>query len=336
MKRLYLSGILMGLFLVFAAGSQAQTDELRQATGLPIAIGSPAVFGQVTIKRLDKDAPRPRIQVTLLEGGSQLERVQTNDEGYYYFRTAPRGNATLVFELTNSEIGRIVINPGASRNIRQDITIDWQEIKQMRASVVDARMNDAYKRNAEADRVFAEAIRLGKEKEYAKAIPMLVEVVKKDAKDFVIWTELGTLYFKANSLDNAEACYFKAIELKKDYFPALLNLGKLYLGQKQHDNAILVLSNAAKAKPDSADAHQFLGEAYLQAKKGSLAVPELNEAIRLAPAEKADIHLRLASLYDAAGMKAKASAEYKQFLQKRPDHAEKAQLEKYIQANPPQ
>ncbi len=121
--------------------------------------------------------------------------------------------------------------------------------------------------------------------------------------------------------------------LRSDYFAALINLGKLYLSRKRLDDAILVLSNAVASNPTSAEARHYLGESYLQAKKGSLAVPQLNEAIRLAPAEKADLHLRLASLYDAAGMKAKAAAEYKMFLEKRPEHPEKKQLEKYIAEN---
>lgn len=143
------------------------------------------------------------------------------------------------------------------------------------------------------------------------------------------------MYFRSNSLDNVEAGYFKAIEIKANYFAALINLGKLYLSRKRLDDAILVLSSAVASNPASPEAHHYLGEAYLQAKKGSLAVPQLNEAIRLAPKEKAELHLRLASLYDAAGMKAKASAEYKMFLEKRPDYPERKQLEKFISDNPP-
>jgi len=189
----------------------------------------------------------------------------------------------------------------------------------------------AAKKNEE---LFRKAVAASKAKD-PKAGELFNQLLASDPKDFVAWTELGTMFFKENSLDNAEACYFKAIELKKDYFVALLNLGKLYVSRKQADNAVMVLSTAVKAQPDSADAQQYLGEAYLLAKKGSLAVPCLNEAIRLAPMEMADVHLRLAALYDAAKMKDKAAAEYKAYLTKRPDYAEKKQLEKYIADNLP-
>lgn len=316
--------------------SFAQTDELRAATGLPIQIGQPAIFGRITLKGLGKEEAKPIVFVTLLEGGTQLGRMQMNDAGYYYFLASPRGTATLVFEINSNEVGRMVVAgaPGVNRALRQDITLDWQEFSQRSSTgVISAREN--YQRDAANAKAFEQAMQHVSEKSYDKAMPLLEGIVTKDPKDYVVWTEMGTLYFKSNSLDNAEACYFKAIELKKDYFFALLNLGKLYFSRKQFDNAVLVLSNAVKSKADSADAHHYLGESYLQLKKGSLAVPSLNEAIRLAPAEKADLHLRLASLYDAAGLKSKASAEYKLFLEKRPDHAEKAQLQKYISENPP-
>jgi tetratricopeptide (TPR) repeat protein len=77
----------------------------------------------------------------------------------------------------------------------------------------------------------------------------------------------------------------------------------------------------------------LLGESYLQSKKGSKAVIYLNEAITLAPIEKAEIHLRLAALYNAAGAKDRAIAEYKSFLEKVPNHAERKNIEKYIRDN---
>jgi hypothetical protein len=43
--------------------------------------------------------------------------------------------------------------------------------------------------------------------------------------------------------------------------------------------------------------------------------------------------LRLGALYNAAGMKDKAAAEYEEFLKKVPDYQEKKQLQDYITAN---
>jgi Tfp pilus assembly protein PilF len=105
------------------------------------------------------------------------------------------------------------------------------------------------------------------------------------------------------------------------------------MARKDYEGAVEVLSQAVQAHPDSADAQYLLGESYLQTKKGSKAVVHLNEALRLDPVGKADAHLRLAALYNAAGMKDRAADEYEQFLAKRPDHPEVQKLRRYIEQN---
>ena len=109
----------------------------------------------------------------------------------------------------------------------------------------------------------------------------------------------------------------------------------MWLAKKNNEGAIEPLEAALKANPQSAMANYFLGEAFLALKKGSKAVGYLNEALRLDPVGMADAHLRLGSLYNLAGYKDRAALEYEQFLQKKPDYAERKRLEEYIQANKP-
>lgn len=334
--------LFVSLTTIFVAGSvSAQDDETRQGTGLPTIIGENAargarmnVSGRITLEGSEKLTRRPVITVLVMNSGVTAERTTTNDTGYYLVRNVPRENVVLVIEVDGNEVVRqpIVVSPMG--NPRLDYTIPWPMASpQAKPSVISA--NQLFVRSEKNEDLFQKAVAAAKAKEATKAVDLFNQMLTSEPKDFVAWTELGTVYFRENSLDNAEGCYFKAIELKQDYFVALLNLGKLYVTRKQFDNAVLVLSNAVKHMPDSADAHHYLGESYLQTKKGSLAVVHLNEAIRLSPTEKAEIHLRLAALYDAAKMKDKAAAEYKLFLGKRPDFAEKKQLEKYIADNPP-
>jgi len=107
------------------------------------------------------------------------------------------------------------------------------------------------------------------------------------------------------------------------------------LSQSKYDLAVEAFLRAAGSDPSSAEAYRYLGTAYLDAKQGTKAVVAFNEALRLKPDEMAEVHLNLASLYDAAGFKDRASNEYKLFLARRPNYAEKAKLEEYIKANPP-
>ncbi|MCA1556551.1 MAG: hypothetical protein LC747_07655, partial [Acidobacteria bacterium] len=113
--------------------------------------------------------------------------------------------------------------------------------------------------------------------------------------------------------------------------------------------AISVLTRAVKSHPSSADANQFLGEAYLYVvlneirKKSDTieymneaarkAVEYMNEAIRLDPTGKAEIHLRLADIYNALDLKAQAVAECEKFLAKKPDYPSRKKLEQFISEN---
>ena len=326
----------VSLFSALAVGSLcAQDDEARRATGLPMKIGENTrgdrmnVSGKITLESSAKLPRMPIIKVTVLAVGGVADQAVANDTGFYVVKNVPRDNVSLVVEVDGNEVVRQPIVGSAMGNPRIDFTIPWpRPLSSVKPGVVSA--SQLFSRTPKNDELFEKATAAMKVRDSAKAVGFFNELLESEPKDFVAWTELGTLYFKDNSLDNAEACYFKAIELKKDYFVALINLGKLYVTRKQFDNAIVALSNAVASNPESADAHLFLGESYLQTKKGSLAVVQLNEAIRLDPVEKAELHLRLASLYDAAGMKSKAANEYKAFLGKRPNYAEKLKLEKYI------
>jgi tetratricopeptide (TPR) repeat protein len=111
---------------------------------------------------------------------------------------------------------------------------------------------------------------------------------------------------------------------------ALIALGRLHSNQKKFAEAIDPLTKALALQPKSGEANLLLGEAYIQLQKGSTAVSYLNEAAKNG---KPEAHLRLGWLYNAAGMKDKAAAEYEEFLKKKPDYSERKKLEEYISAN---
>ncbi len=84
----------------------------------------------------------------------------------------------------------------------------------------------------------------------------------------------------------------------------------------------------------SARAFQLLGEAYLLARKGTLGAESLNRSIQLDPIGMAENHLKLAHLYELAGAKKLAAAQYKAFIVKVPAHPEKKKFEKFVKDNP--
>jgi Flp pilus assembly protein TadD len=296
-------------------------------------IDAVTVTGKVTLDGLGPSDPRPVIYVAAFCYGRFVSRRQTASDGSYTLDDVPRVGSTVVVEIEGSEAANYQVIPTPASVIYQDFSVNWSRVRdfKMKAGVVSTKY--MYVRSDENQRLFDKAISAMAEKKNGKAISLFLEIVTTDPKDFVSLTQLGNLYFLDQKYADAEHSYLKAIEQRPDYIMALINLGKLYLIKKEIDNAIESLIRAVNIEPTSADNQQMLGEAYLMAKKGSKAVIYLNEAIRLAPIEKADVHLSLAALYDAAGLRDKASIEYKLYIEKVPNAKDKDRLERYIKEN---
>lgn len=331
MKTLFSSVCISFMLIGFAANLFAQGD-VRSATGLPIPIGEPVIWGQVELRGLKPGEPRPNVIVALVTSGAQVATASCDDRGFYVFRRMQATDGT-VLQVTvgGVDVGRQMISPGAGN--RFDMAIDWSASTRSTSPGVVSAKGLYQNRSDRNEKMFDQASAAAKAKDKSNAIKLFNEIVGNDPQDFVAWTELGSLYFAQEKHSDAISAYEKAIDLKPDFMIALMNLGKLYINDKAFPQAVAILEKAVAADPKSADAYQYLGEAYLQNKQGSKAVIVLNEAIRLAPVEKADIHLRLAALYNAANLKDRAVNEYKLFLQKKPDHPEKSKLEKYIKDN---
>ncbi|MFL6282872.1 MAG: tetratricopeptide repeat protein [Pyrinomonadaceae bacterium] len=263
------------------------------------------------------------------DSGSVVGRQAIPNGGRYRFMNLGNGWYTLAVEVEGSEVARMRVQVMSTFNtdFRQDIALQWRVRGAGRPASVSA---DAYKRTSSNQKLFDRAAEAMSASKYADAAALLEQLVASDAKDYEAWTELGTAHISQQHADEAEKAYLSASNAKPTYAPALLNLGRLRVMEKKYDAAVEVLLKAVALQPPSADADFLLGECYLQLKKGSKAVPYLEEAARLG---RADAHLRLATLYDHAGLKDRAAAEYEQYLTKKPDSPDRKKLEEYIKEN---
>jgi tetratricopeptide (TPR) repeat protein len=328
-------------FICFSA-IKAQDDETRQASGLPIMIGrnstnrsNTVLSGRITISGRDSSKPMPSFSVAVYANGALIDKRSVMESGTYYIPSVPREGAILAVELSGMEIARYSISSSIMGSVRYDVNLTSIEVERAEGKTGVISAKNLYSRSDQNQKLFDKASSAFREKKLDTAIVLYKQLLEKDSKDFIAWTEVGTLYFRNQKLLEAEEAYTKAIEQNPDFAVALVNLGKLYLELKEPEKAINILLKAVETEPNSADAQHYLGESYLQIKKGSKAVVYLNEAIKLAPIEKAEIHLRLAQLYNAANLKDKAIDEYKLFLSKVPDYKEKEKIQKYIIQNSP-
>ncbi len=335
MKGLSLIGIIIFFGLSFSTNLIAQVDEVSQATGLPIPIGAPVIYGQVAIEGIPRGERRPNIFVALLLSGAQVDRRQADSRGYFYFLERPQHGHTLLFEIDGGEVGRSHLTTGIGNRIRQDVTFNWRALKgtsNTRTGVIQA---EGHVRTSDAEKAFDKAMAAVHENKNREATSLFKEMVVKDPKDYLAWTMLGTIYHSDKNYPEAVSAFEKALDLNPNFGLARINLGKVELSQNNIDKAIIILARAVELEPNSADANHWLGEAYLQAKKGSLAVGFLNKAIELAPLAKAEVHLRLAALYNGANLKDRAAMEYKAFLEMVPNHPDKKKFKQYIKDNSP-
>lgn len=299
--------------------------------------GGHTLFGDFKVEEGQSEGAVPQTFHIILyrTTGQVIGREAVANNSRYRFLNVPNGEYYLVVEMENSEVVKMNVRlaDAVKTDIRQDIVLEWRarHPKGTPASAVSAVAY--YKRNPVNQTRFDQAMEASNKKDLVTAISLLEGVLAVDPKDFVAWSELGTLHFRRNDLEESEKCYQKAVEALPTFLLALLNLGRLHMLKKNYDAAIENLGRAVQVEPRSSQANFFLGEAYLQIKKGSKAVGYLYEAIKLDPMGMAEAHLRLAALYNGAGLKDRAAQEYQQFLTKKPDYPKRKELERYIVEN---
>ena len=301
--------------------------------------GGHTLFGDFKVDDSQSGGVRPQTFFILLYSvsGKLIARQTVGSPGRYRFNDVSNGEYDVVVEAENQEAVRVrvMLMERSKTDIRRDLNLEWRAKPGSRVSVNAGAIAapEDYKRQPENDVRFGKAQEAISKKEYKDAIALLRQILSSEPKDFVVWTELGTIQFKQGDIAEAEQSYMSALQEKPSFLLALLNLGKLRMSEKKFEGAIEVLTQAVEVEPKSSDANYFLGESYLQIRKGSKAVGYFEEALRLDPMGKAEAHMRLGTLYKGAGMKDKAVAEYEKFLAKKPDHPDRKQLEQYISEN---
>jgi tetratricopeptide (TPR) repeat protein len=312
-------------------------------TGRAIAQrGNLTLWGDVRVSESKENPSATPLSLTILlyrvNEARLVGRQTVPSRGRYRFTNLEPDDYEVIVEVENTEglsneVARVRINVGGSStsDFRQDFEFELKSRKTAPKSTVGTiSAADLYDRPALSKPLFRKAQEAVEKKKYDQAEALLKQILDGDKLDFQVWTLLGSVYLVQEKFAEAEKAYLGAIEAKPKYSLALLHLGKLRGSQKRFEEAIDPLTRVVELQPQSAEANYLLGEAYLQIKKGSKAVPYLNDAARLG---RPEAHLRLAWLYNAAGMKDKAAIEYEEFLKKKPDYAERKKLQEYISAN---
>jgi Tfp pilus assembly protein PilF len=335
--------ILKGIVVVFfalAAGMpvSAQVDEICKEFGYMATLDAPRltapfVYGRIGVLSNDPKGKFPKVTVTFASRSQSPTRLTIDRSGNYCFKITGGGGGTLAIDIDGVEVARRDVQDFGPSQKREDfqVTVPGSAPVQAGPAVISSKFN--YPPNERTTDLYKNAAAFETRKDLKSAIGEMQKVVEIDPKDFIAWAYLGNLHFENKQLQQADASYRRSLALREDYTPAWVNVGKLRVAQKQYEPAIEIFKHTAALDPGDAKTFRLLGEAYLQNKQGTLGAQALNHAIRLDPIGQAECHLQLAHLFQLAGSKDLAAAEYKKFLAKVPNHPDKDKLEKFIKEN---
>lgn len=340
MKR-SLTPLLVFLAIFCVSSTFAQDDEIcrefGESPGRDVGRDNrqiPYVYGRVVLSGYPPDAKRPRVTVMYSDTMQPATRQVVGRSGNYCF--AKRGTGgILVVEVEGIETARKPVSDISVKGQREDFEIYPPRSRgDLPPGVVSAK--PARPPNDKTVGLYQKAVDAASDSKPDRAIEIYKQIVVIDPEDFIAWSMLGSLYVQKNAVGEAEAAFIHSLELKGDHTPALLSMGMIAALRNDFTKAIGYFEKATSVDPPSPRAFRLLGEAYLQNRQGNKGLAALDRAIELDPIGMAECHLLEARLYDLAGAKALASAQYKAFLAKVPDHPDRKKFEKYIKDNPPQ
>lgn len=333
---------LLGFAVFFASFlpcfAQGQADDICREYGETptrefdsVGRAVPYVFGKVKMSGPQAFLDKLQVAVIYSDNRRPATRLVLGRSGNFCFRRVSAGGL-LVLEIDGVEQTRRPVPDLAVIRHREDFEITApDDASNAPPGVISTKFirppnektSDLYKKAAQAE----------SSKRTDEAIAFVKRIVETDPQDFIAWAKLGSLHLSKSALSDARTAFERSLSIQADYPPALLNLGIVKAMLNDVPGAIELFQRAATADPRSASAYRYLGEAYLQNRQGTLGLAALDKALELDPVGMAECHLLKARLYDLAGAKNLAAAEYKAYLAKVPDSPERKKFEKYIKEN---
>ncbi|HET9215467.1 MAG TPA: tetratricopeptide repeat protein [Terriglobia bacterium] len=305
MSRLVLAITMMLIATAARAPVSAQT---------PNRPGGFTISGQVVVPLANF---QQMFEVLLLQNAEQLVQATVADsQGRYRFVGVPRGTYFINVKIEGFQEVRQRVDVGSESII--NIILDFEEERTVVKPATDfsgedkevVSVTDISKTYSpallERTRAAEKDILAGN---YAKAVPVLEEVVREAPEFYQANRSLGTAYQKLGRFRDAESAYRTASELRPTSAAPLISLASLYVEESDassgHGSAVMrgilnealaSLHAALKLNPDAPFAHYLLGVTYYKSALFEDAEDSLKQSLKLAP-DLLEAHLALANLY---------------------------------------
>jgi tetratricopeptide (TPR) repeat protein len=302
-----------------------------------------AISGQVIV-------PVPGFQqmfeVLLLQNVEQLVQATVADsQGRYRFTALSRGTYYIHIKIEGfQEVRqRVDLSSDSIVNIIMDFQEERTVVPRTDFTGEDAEVVDISDLSKTHPAVVVEKMKAGSKEiqsgNFAKALPLLEEVVR-DAPDFYqAQIALGTAYQKLARYRDAESAYRTAADLKQTSAAPLINLASLYIEEADAstsqgssvvrgilNESLASLNAALKLNPDAPFAYYLLGVTYYKSAFYEDAEENLKHALKVAP-ELIEGHLALANVYVRIQEWSNAIAELDAYIEASPKSVVRDQVQ---------
>jgi tetratricopeptide (TPR) repeat protein len=154
---------------------------------------------------------------------------------------------------------------------------------------------------------------------YPIAERMIRRAIAVNGRQAFYHSNLGNVLRAQGKVEEAVACFERALEIKPDHEEACYNLGNARQDQKKFDEAAALYMRALAVKPDYVDAWCNLGAVYRKQGRLDEAIRCFERALEIKP-EQADLCCNLGDALHAQGKVKEAVAWYERTLQLNPSH----------------
>lgn len=113
-------------------------------------------------------------------------------------------------------------------------------------------------------KLIVEAEQLIKEERFGEAEKKLIEILSHDAKNFVIYEDLGALYMRTKNWDQAEETFKFVLKSRPNDASVLTSLGEIQLQRGNSEEAATYFGRAVKKRPSNPRYLDFLIEASIR------------------------------------------------------------------------
>ena len=173
---------------------------------------------------------------------------------------------------------------------------------------------EVFKREPQLGRAHYEyALSFQKQSHYTEAVQEYIKAGEMGFRNAVSLGALGSAYYMAKDLANAEKILLSAVEEDSRNTTVHYYLGRVYLDQKDLEKSLYHFRETLAWKPDDCDAHFWLGVTWERKDTPRDAIDQYEETTRLCP-RYIDAYLHLGAVYRRENHIDKSVKNYREAL----------------------